>query len=100
MHRPNSSNADSPEVVSRLEALDNAVFEAIQGKAAALGELHALWPALKVELGDALVAESCEQYIRYALSVWQGPANIEGERDPRRAVHALEVLCVLFDDVR
>ena len=93
-------DADSPEVVARLEALDDAVFDAIQGKAAALADLHQLWPALKSELGDALLAESREQYIRYALSIWQEPANIEGDHDPARAVNALEVLCVLFDEVR
>jgi hypothetical protein len=93
-------DSDSPQVVARLEALDDAVFDAIQGKAAALADLHHLWPALKIELGDALLAESREQYIRYALSIWQEPASIEGNHDPARAVHALEVLCVLFDEVR
>jgi len=93
-------DADSPEVVARLETLDDVVFDAIQGKAAALADLHALWPALKSELGEPLLAESREQYIRYALSIWQEPSNIEGNHDPARAVYALEVLCVLFDEVR
>ncbi len=93
-------DADSPEVVDKLETLDDAVFDAIQGKASALADLHQLWPALKTELGETLLAESREQYIRYALSIWQQPTKIEGERDPTRAVHALEVLCVLFDEVR
>lgn len=93
-------DADSPEVVSRLEALDDVVFDAIQGKADALAALQALWPLLKIELGDALLAESREQYIRYAISIWQEPTNIKGDRDPARAVHALDVLCVLFDEVK
>jgi len=92
--------ADSPEVVTRLEALDDAVFDAVQGKTVALAALHQLWPTLKIELGQALLAESREQYIRYALSIWKEPANIEGNHDPTRAVNALEVLCVLFDEVR
>ena len=95
-----SLDADSPQVVARLEALDDAVFEAVQGKAAALADLHKLWPVLKTELGEALLAESREQYIRYALSLWQEPATIEGDQDPARAVNALEVLCVLFDEAR
>ena len=66
-------DADSPEVVARLEALDDAVFGAIQGNSAALADLHKLWPASKLELGEALLAESREQYIRYALSIWQEP---------------------------
>jgi len=93
-------DCDSPEVVARLEALDDAVFDAIQGKAAALADLYRIWPALKIELGDALLAESREQYIRYALSIWHEPASIEGDRDPLRAVNALEVLSVLFDEAR
>ena len=93
-------DADSPDVLARLEALDDAVFDAVQGKAAALANLHKLWPALKIELGEALLAESREQYIRYALSIWREPADSQGNHDPTRAVHALEVLCVLFDEVR
>jgi hypothetical protein len=92
-------DTDSPEVVARLEALDDALFDAVQGKAAALAEFRKLWPALKVELGEALLAESREQYIRYALSIWREPVNIAGDHDPVRAIHALEVLCVLFDEV-
>jgi hypothetical protein len=87
-------------VVARLEALDDAVFDAIQGEAVALADLHRLWPTLKTELGDTLLAESREQYIRYALSIWREPTNFEGDRDPIRAVNALEVLCVLFDEAR
>ena len=93
-------DADSPEVLARLEALDDAVFDAVQGKVAALADLHQLWPALKIELGETLLAESREQYIRYALSIWREPAGSAGNHDPARAVYALEVLCVLFDEVR
>ena len=91
--------ADSPEVVAQLESLDDAVFDAIQGKSDALAALRWLWPQVKVRVGESLLAESREQYIRYALSVWYKLANAEGQHDPRRAVDALEVLCVLFDEV-
>ena len=37
-------DAESPEVVARLEALDDAVFEAVQGKAAALADLPNFGP--------------------------------------------------------
>ena len=92
-------HADSPEVVAQLESLDDAVFDAIQGKADALAALRWLWPQVKIRLGDELIAESREQYVRYALSEWHKADNPEGLRDPRRAVDALEVLCVLFDEV-
>ena len=90
---------DSPEVVAQLELLDDAVFDAVQGDAAALATLGNLWPQLKSSLGDALLAESRAQYLRYALSVWHAPANSAGDHDPHRAVNALEVLCLLFDEV-
>jgi hypothetical protein len=93
-------NVESPDVVARLEELDDAVFDAIQGKPAALPNVQNLWPALKRELGAAILAESREQYIRYALSIWREPANIRGDHDPVRAICALEVLCILFDEGR
>ncbi len=96
---PQTVDANSPEVVAQLESLDDAVFDAIRGKAAALAELRLLWPELKSRLGDGTLAESREQYVRSALSVWHEPAGIESDHDPRRAVNALEVLCVLFDEV-
>ena len=92
-------DADSPDVVARLEALDDAVFDAIHGKAAALADVHKLWPALKDELGEALLAESRGQYIRYALDIWQEPATVQGNLDCSRAVYALEVLCLLMDEM-
>jgi hypothetical protein len=98
--RPSHSlHADSPEVVAQLESLDDAVFDAISGKPDALAALRWLWPQLKTRLGEALLAESREQYVRYALSVWHKADNPEGLRDPRCAVDALEVLCVLFDEL-
>ena len=93
-----SIDAESPAVVARLEALDDAVFDAVRGKRGALADLQKLWPVLKAELGAAFLAESREQYIRYALSLWQEPPDIERNHDPARVVNALEVLCVLFDE--
>ena len=75
------------------------MFDAIAGKPDAIAALRWLWPQLKTRLGDDLLAESREQYLRYALSVWQKPLNTENLHDPRRAVDALEVLCVLFDEI-
>ena len=74
------------------------MFDAVQGKGRALADLHKLWPVLKTELG-APSWPNREQYIRYALSLWQEPLDIDGNHDPARAVNALEVLCVLFDEL-
>jgi hypothetical protein len=90
---------ESPEVLEKLETLDDAVFDAINGQAAALERLTGLWPALRKELGDELLAESREQYLRFAISVWEECVQGSEIRDPTRAVQAMEVLCVLFDEV-
>ena len=93
-----SLDPDSPEIVEKLEALDDAVFEAINGREESLQRLTSLWPVLRTELGEDLLAESREQYLRYAMSIWQQCVDRETVRDPLRAVHALDVLCVLFDE--
>jgi hypothetical protein len=87
------------EVQQELERLDDLVFAAVDGNADALAQLRQEWPKLHDELGEALLAESREQYLRRALSIWQGSVEPNGLRDPSRASHALEVLCILFDEV-
>jgi hypothetical protein len=90
---------DSPEVLEKLEHLDDVVFEAICGMTAAMEELRILWPALLAELGEELVSESREQYLRYALRIWDDCVDARGVRDPARAMQALDVLSVLFDGI-
>jgi hypothetical protein len=87
-----------PEILEKLEHLDDLVYEAISGQTNALEELRSVWPKLLGELGDQLLAESREQYLRYALSIWEECADAGGIRNPTRAIQALEVLCLLFDD--
>lgn len=90
---------DSPELADRLGDLDDAVFDAINGCPGAIDRLKAAWPKLRAELGDALLSESREQYLRYALSIWEQCIEHDSVHNPSRAVDALEVLCVLFDEV-
>lgn len=90
--------ATSPEVLDKLEHLDDVVFEAIDGQATALEQLDTLWPEVLAELGTELVAESREQYLRYALAIWEQCLGASGVRDPSRATRALDVLCVLFGE--
>jgi hypothetical protein len=90
---------DSPEVQAKLEGLDDLVFEAIDGKDEALVQLRRVWPKLHEELGDALLTDSREQYLHRALFLWQGCIEPGGVRESSRAIAALEVLCILFDDV-
>jgi hypothetical protein len=89
---------ESPEVLEKLERLDDLVFEAINGNKDALAELRVFWPKLHAELGDELLAESREQYLRQSLFIWQDAVDAKAVRDPAQAIHALDVLCVLFDE--
>jgi hypothetical protein len=88
----------SPEVIEKLELLDDLVYESISGQALAMEQLRATWPKLAEELDDELLAESREQYLRYALSIWEESVSPEGIRQPTRAIQALDVLCLLFGD--
>ena len=62
-------------------------------------QLREEWPKIAAELGDALLDESLEQYLRYAMSIWDECSDADGARDPARAIQALDVLSLLFDSV-
>jgi hypothetical protein len=96
---PPSTHIDacSPEVVEILERLDDLVYDAIGGRDELIDELRAEWPKVVEQLGEAMLAESREQYLRYALSIWDECNEANGVRNPTRAIHALDVLCVLFE---
>ena len=55
------SSSDVPEVLEKLESLDDAVFDAINGSDLALECLKRLWPETLAGLGETLVADSREQ---------------------------------------
>ena len=80
-----------------MEHLDDVVFDAISGKEASLAELKTLWSQVCDSLGDELLADSREQYIRYALTIWEESSQKGAVRRPAQAVQALEVLGILFD---
>jgi len=93
-----SPDPDSPETLEKLELLDDLVFEAIGGEPSAMKQLRASWSQLRAELGAELLEETREQYLRHALSIWEGYRDCDGLRDPTKAMQALDVLCVLFDE--
>jgi hypothetical protein len=86
----------SVALLEKLERLDDLVFDTIDGRRPALEELTQLWPQLIAELPRELWAESREQYLRYALVLWETSIR-GGVRDPQWAIAALDVLAVLFD---
>ncbi len=91
--------ANSPQILGKLEQLDDLVFEAISGQSTSLQQLETLWPEVLDELGDEAVAESREQYLRYALRIWEDCVGSGAVHNPARAVQALDVLCLLFNEV-
>jgi hypothetical protein len=91
------SECPPPAILEKLELLDDLVYESIGGNARAMQQLQSTWPALQKELDECLLAESREQYLRYALSIWEDYVEKDGHREPTRAVQALDVLCLLFE---
>ena len=92
------SESYKPEVLEKLERLDDLVYEAISGQTMSLEKLRDVWPQLIDELGENTLAESREQYLRYALSIWTDCAEAGKVRDPARAIQALDILCLLFGE--
>lgn len=92
-------SSEHPHVVASLETLDDLVYDAIKGDDSSLNQLRTAWPRLRTELGDELLGQSREQYLRYALQVWEKCVETSGVRPTDQAVKALEVLCLLFDEV-
>lgn len=84
-------------ILEMLEKIDDLVFAAIAGDTGALAELEVLWPLTASELEPELVEQTREQYLRCALSLCGDSA--EGIRArPERALAAVDVLCVLFEE--
>jgi hypothetical protein len=89
--------AQPPEVLELLERIDDLVFTAIGGDQRSLAELEVLWPTVVADLDHDLVEQSREQYLRCALSIWSECVDGQIKR-PERAVSAIDVLCVLFEE--
>lgn len=84
-------------ILEMLERIDDLVFAAIAGDTGALAELEVLWPLTASELDADLVEQTREQYLRCALSLCGDTATGDRAR-PERALAAVDVLCVLFEE--
>jgi hypothetical protein len=89
---------ESQETLEKLELLDDLVYDAISGRSGALEQLQTVWPTLKTDLDFQMLAESREQYLRFALTIWEGCVDDNNIRNPAKAVQALDVLCLLFEE--
>ena len=87
-----------PVLLEKLGELDDVVFEAIAGRAAAVDRLRKLWPEVLRLVGPDLAEESRQAYLRHALTKWHECATAEETRNPRLAVTLMEVLSVLLEE--
>lgn len=83
-----------PDVIARLEWLDDLMFAAIDGDPVALETAPGAWKKTIEELGHAAVEESRRQYLRHAQSVWNA---LRHDPDPPRCriFAAIEIISLL-----
>ncbi len=87
-------HTESDQIRELLEALDDAIFDAIQGDEKALEQAKSLWPRAVKEIEWHLVEESRENYLRYAVDVSRR-CEQHGNRSPEHALLAVEIISLL-----
>jgi hypothetical protein len=80
-----------PDVVAKLEWLDDLMFEAIEGDPVALETAIDAWHRSVDELGAEVLEESRLQYLRRAQSVWNELRN-QPNQPPHKVFAAIEVI--------
>ena len=83
-----------PEVIARLEWLDDLMFAAIDGDAVALEAAVHAWRKTVEELGAEAVEESRRQYMRRAQSVWNSLRD-NPDHPPHKVFSAIEIISLL-----
>jgi hypothetical protein len=83
-----------PDIVAKLEWLDDLMFEAIEGDPVALETAIEAWRKSVAELGTAVLEESRHQYLRRAQSVWNELRN-QPNHQPHKVIAAIEVISLL-----
>ena len=83
-----------PDVIARLEWLDDLMFAAIEGDAAALQAASDAWRRTLDELGAATVEESRQQYLRCAQGVWHTLRH-QANHAPDKVFAAIEIISLL-----
>jgi hypothetical protein len=85
-----------PATIELLEHLDDAVYDCIHGAPDIAETIGTLWQQLSEQLRPDVLAAAREQYMRYALTLWEACLD-SGIREPQRAMRALDVLMALFE---
>jgi hypothetical protein len=88
------ASESAPDVVRRLEQLDDLIFPAIDGDEQALARSAPAWRQAVAELGPDAVQESRHQYLRYARSTWEFLRR-NAAADRRRLLAVLKVILLL-----
>ncbi|MEX0610575.1 MAG: hypothetical protein WD738_11450 [Pirellulales bacterium] len=92
-HRLNHTDTD-PDLVARLEWLDDLMFAAIDGDPVSLETVIDAWKKMVAELGSHVLEESRQQYLRRAQSVWH-ELRSEPNHPPHKIFAAIEVISLL-----
>jgi hypothetical protein len=88
-----------PDVIARLEALDDVIFAAIDGDPAALQESGDAWQRAIAELGHDAIEETRRQYLRHAQGVWESLRHQEVQ-PPHKIFAAIEIIGLLVNAER
>lgn len=83
-----------PDVVARLEWLDDLMFAAINGDAVALETAADAWKKTLEELGRDALEESRRQYLRCAQGVWNDLRSKQNH-PPHKVFAAIEIISLL-----
>jgi hypothetical protein len=96
--RPHPHHANhgetNPDVLAKLEWLDDLMFEAIEGDAVALEIAIDAWHKTLVELGPNPLEESRQQYLRRAQHVWNELRH-QPNHPPHKVFAAIEIISLL-----
>jgi hypothetical protein len=83
-----------PEILSRLEWLDDLMFAAINGDPISLQTAADAWHQVVQELGTDVLEESRRQYLRHAQSVWHELRSTPNH-PPHKVFAAIEIISLL-----
>jgi hypothetical protein len=84
----------NPEVLARLEWLDDLIFAAIDGDPVALETAIDAWRKTLDDLGREALEESRLQYMRRAQSVWH-ELRQQPNHPPHKVFAAIEIISLL-----
>ena len=88
-----------PDVIARLEALDDVIFAAIDGDPSALQQSVQAWEHALSELGHDTIEETRRQYLRHAQGVWETLRHQEVQ-PPHKIFAAIEIIGLLVNAER